>query len=192
VAVSCVPASGTLFEVGVTTVTCTAFDARHNTATSTFDVIVRIDPHYLKGAVADQLNALIATSDKSTVKKLLKAIKDIEDSLAADLWADDFHLTQKGRTVFKEESEAVAQLMAISTPPSAVSQAIASLVEADRVLAQRAIDDATAASPTSSYLTTASNEMGLAVSSNASGAFRDAIKHYRKAWKAALKAQGLL
>jgi hypothetical protein len=80
--------------------------------------------------------------------------------------------------------------MAIEDPVVAVSQSIASLVEADRVLAQKAIDEATAANPTSSRLSTAASEMALASSSNASGEFRDAIKHYRMAWRAALAAQG--
>lgn len=40
VAVSCTPASGSTFDVGSTTVTCTAKDSRKNTATSTFNVIV--------------------------------------------------------------------------------------------------------------------------------------------------------
>jgi hypothetical protein len=41
VGVTCVPASGALFALGHTTVTCSAQDAAHNVATSTFDVDVR-------------------------------------------------------------------------------------------------------------------------------------------------------
>ena len=41
VAVSCAPASGTTFALGTTTVTCSASDASGNTATSTFNVLVR-------------------------------------------------------------------------------------------------------------------------------------------------------
>jgi hypothetical protein len=41
VSVTCAPASGTVFAVGHTTVTCTAQDATHNVAHSTFDVEVR-------------------------------------------------------------------------------------------------------------------------------------------------------
>ncbi|MCE9541316.1 HYR domain-containing protein [Candidatus Kaiserbacteria bacterium] len=40
VSTSCVPASGSLFALGTTTVTCTAHDVAFNWATSTFDVIV--------------------------------------------------------------------------------------------------------------------------------------------------------
>lgn len=40
VAVNCLPASGSWFNVGSNTVTCTAKDSRNNTATSTFQVIV--------------------------------------------------------------------------------------------------------------------------------------------------------
>ena len=41
VAVTCLPASGTTFALGHTTVTCSAQDAAHNSSTSTFDVNVR-------------------------------------------------------------------------------------------------------------------------------------------------------
>src|SRR6202035_3556593 len=41
VAVSCLPASGGLFPLGPTTVTCTSHDAAGNTASSTFTVLVR-------------------------------------------------------------------------------------------------------------------------------------------------------
>jgi hypothetical protein len=40
VTVTCAPASGSTFQAGATAVTCTAEDARHNTATSTFNVNV--------------------------------------------------------------------------------------------------------------------------------------------------------
>jgi hypothetical protein len=40
-AVSCLPASGTLFALGTTTVTCTSHDAAGNTASSSFTVLVR-------------------------------------------------------------------------------------------------------------------------------------------------------
>jgi HYR domain len=52
VATACAPASGSQFAVGTTTVTCTASDARGNTATGSFDVEV-------KGAVV-QLEDLLA------------------------------------------------------------------------------------------------------------------------------------
>jgi hypothetical protein len=43
VGVVCTPASGSLFAVGTTTVTCTAMDNASNTASTTFDVIVDLD-----------------------------------------------------------------------------------------------------------------------------------------------------
>src|SRR6185369_5193496 len=44
VAVNCSPASGSFFAAGITTVTCSATDAHHNTATDDFDVEVVIPP----------------------------------------------------------------------------------------------------------------------------------------------------
>jgi hypothetical protein len=55
VAVECSPASGSMFEIGTTQVTCTASDAAGNDANATFDV-------HVKGA-AEQLEDLSAAVD---------------------------------------------------------------------------------------------------------------------------------
>jgi lysophospholipase L1-like esterase len=44
VAISCAPASGTLFPIGTTKVTCTAVDARQRTDTCSFNVVVQTIP----------------------------------------------------------------------------------------------------------------------------------------------------
>jgi hypothetical protein len=192
VEVTCVPASGSLFEVGITEVTCSATDASGNTAVVAFDVIVRINPQYLKGAVADALNALLPTGDKKNDKLILKAILDIEEGLAPEHWQDETHLSAAGRAAFREDGQAIQHLSSIVDPPAAILQAIADLVASDRALAETAIADATATAPDSPHLVDAAAEMDLAADSLASGEPADAVRHYRKAWKWALKASGLL
>ena len=64
--VSCVPASGTTFAIGATTVTCTARDAANNTSTCAFTVTVDVrDPQRPlliaeAGATNQQMNAVLA------------------------------------------------------------------------------------------------------------------------------------
>ena len=56
VAVSCLPASGSLFALGSTTVTCSANDAAGNTASSTFAVLVRDTTSPTINARADKIS----------------------------------------------------------------------------------------------------------------------------------------
>jgi X-Pro dipeptidyl-peptidase len=61
--VACTPASGALFPVGTTTVTCTATDAHGNTASDTFDVTVTLideDDGDVGGEVPATLNLSVA------------------------------------------------------------------------------------------------------------------------------------
>jgi len=78
---ACAPASGSLFPVGTTTVTCTATDASGNTATASFQVTV-------KGALTqiDDLISLVqglnlpAGLTNSLVNKLGNARDSLDDS----------------------------------------------------------------------------------------------------------------
>ena len=71
---SCVPASGSLFAIGDTTVACTAKDASGNTATASFTV-------HVAGA-AEQLAALRSHVASLGLKKLVAATLDLELQLA--------------------------------------------------------------------------------------------------------------
>ena len=55
--VSCAPASGSAFDLGTTTVTCTASDASSNTSSATFDVTVTLATPTLTGTWAKPLDA---------------------------------------------------------------------------------------------------------------------------------------
>ena len=61
--VSCVPASGTRFMIGDTTVTCTATDVDDNTATASFIVRVIDDQRPVLGAVDDQAVTIARDGD---------------------------------------------------------------------------------------------------------------------------------
>lgn len=75
VPVACVPASGSVFAPGATTVTCSATDARGNTGHATFAVTVR--------SAADQLGDLVGQVSgvgpgKSLVRKAKRAQSELE------------------------------------------------------------------------------------------------------------------
>ncbi len=123
-----------------------------------------------------------------------KVIKHIQKSLDDKYWEDDSHLTKKGKKVFEEEEKAVKELMKIEKKDSSVSPAIGFLVEADRLLAQIAIDDAVAAGGDAKKIAKAEKEIAKAEKEIAiaqkdidKGKYDKAIDHYRKAWEHAQK-----
>ena len=89
--------------------------------------------------------ALQDDTDKNTDKKINKAIKHIEHSLKAKLWDDENTLdVKKGKKVFDEEAKAVKQLTKIlkkadDSTTTAITAAITTLVNVDRMLAQEVI-----------------------------------------------------
>lgn len=136
----------------------------------------------IKSGVRDYLATLLPSSDKKTVKILEKAIKHLEKSLADELWEDNYHLSSKGIKVFEEEKTAVHELMKISD--LGVSASIHALVEADRMLAEIAIDEAVNEKDKAK----AEGEMDKALDMISDGDYDKAIEHYKQAWHQATKA----
>lgn len=138
----------------------------------------------IKSGVRDDLATLLSSGsgDKKTVKILEKAIKHLEKSLADELWEDNYHLSSKGIKVFEEEKTAVHELMKINELD--VSTSIDALVEADRMLARIAIDEAVNEKDEAK----AEGEMDKALDERDNGNFDKAIEHYKQAWHHATKA----
>jgi hypothetical protein len=137
-----------------------------------------------KEMVRDLLAGLLPTGSAATDNRLDKAIRHLDKSLAADLWADESHLARKGAKVFDEEEKAVDELMKIAEPPAEVTAAIAALVAADELLAQTAIDEAADGREKNAALA----EMAKAAEELARGRPDKAIGHYKKAWQHATRA----
>jgi hypothetical protein len=80
--VTCLPASGSTFPIGQTTVTCTAKDTRNNTATKTFKVTV-LGAHDQIQALRALVNSASELNTKQTkfLKFVLLASLDISDYL---------------------------------------------------------------------------------------------------------------
>ena len=141
----------------------------------------------LKESTVEALLALLPTGDNKIDKRIDRAVKDIQKSLADNFWEDDSHLTSKGKKVFDKEKNAVKKLMKIKNDLD-VSEAITLLVEADRTLAQVAIDDAVGAGGDGKKIAKADKEMAKAQKDINKGKYDKAIHHYKKAWEHAQKA----
>ena len=182
---SCVPASGSLFPLGPTTVDCDAVDASGNPAVQTHFTVTVLSARAVKQAVLAQLQALAAV-DPGTAKKIVMAIDHLQKSVDSSAWVDGMHL-RKGRgadTVFSEEKATVKELRGIRNPSAGLAAGIAgwidSLVAADRTLATTAISEG----GSTRDLARANDELARGDTDRGNGKFDLAIDHYRNAWKA--------
>ena len=141
-----------------------------------------------KTSALSALQAIGPTGSNDTDKKINEAIKKVTSSLARPNWVDDNHIDgREAEKIFTDEKAAVTQLMGIKgTVPAGATAAIQYLLEADRILAQTAIDDAVGGKP--KPLAEAAKEMQKALDSIAKGDFDNAIDHYKHAWQQAQKA----
>ncbi|MBW1752540.1 MAG: hypothetical protein JRJ46_05445, partial [Deltaproteobacteria bacterium] len=101
-------------------------------------------------AAIDALSELLTTGgDDKTDKKIEKAIKHIEKSLAPELWGCGSTLTKKGKKVFDEDKKAVKELKKIIKDKDAdenvkntAFEAIGYLITANLGIASTAVDEA--------------------------------------------------
>lgn len=106
----------------------------------------------------------------------------IQSSLDRPNWADANHIDgREADKVFKDEHDAVAQLMGIKPGiPAGAMQSITDLLAADRLLAQTLINDKAGGDP--AKLATANKEMAAAQTEITKGHYDKAIDHYKNAW----------
>jgi len=166
-------------------------DGGHGSDSLVVDVLRR-PPQLAKEFAVDWLTALLPSGDKKTDHRIETAVKHLAKSLAADLWIDESHLTDRGKKAFDEERKAVKELMKIveaGGPLAGDAQAIINdLVIADETLAQTAIDEAITAGGNAKEIAKAQKEMAKALDELAKGHYNHAIKKYKKAWEHAHKA----
>lgn len=177
---------------GSRTIVVTVTDDDLGSGTDSAGIFVST-PRSLKQDALDRANALLATASKPDQGKLKDVVKEITASLDSSRWLDDLHLSKtKGQEVFDHEKIAMQRLMDLlkgsSIPDTAIQPIIDDLLNADRILAQTAIDDAIAAGGKPAKITQAQNEMALAASEAAAGRYDHAIDHYKAAWKRAQDA----
>ena len=200
--------------VGDTTVVWTATDDSYNPASAT-QVVTVLNATTLgaKDVMAEAKDVLedLVGSDKHSSKDLDKAIKHLDMAMEDDSWinGDPPRLEEKkGKRVFDEGKGAIKSLMKIikgkgktSDPAIAddVLDVILRLVEADRLLAETALDDARAAldalepgdkkaKKVAKEIASAEKELAKAQQDLDKGKFDKAIDGFKKAWEHAQQA----
>jgi hypothetical protein len=140
--VTCAPASGSKFPIGVTTVTCTAADTATpaNTASCTFTVTVR-SPRMLQQYVLDQLVILRADQSDRSIASLNWGIAYLNIALGNTYWLNETHLTHNiGNQVFYQDKQAITALSkvinATKTKNPALSTALQDLLNLKRLSTQ--------------------------------------------------------
>jgi len=139
----------------------------------------------IKENVLGDLTGLLAgTRNKRDAHTLNEAIKHLGKSLDWSFWVDGNHVDPKdGDKVFKEESDAVGGLKELAKNGLSTQDYIASLVGADRLLAQTAINDALADTGNPKEVAKALDELAKGDKEAGSGKPVEAIDHYCKAWQ---------
>ncbi len=189
-AVVCVPASGAVFPIGQSTVTCTATDADGSSATCSFTVTVQ-GAQAARRSVLEELKALRATiSDRETRWRLDAAIAHLTSSLSSEFWIDEIRLQRKhGDRVFQHGLSAVRNLCQLTRDrKSGLSDAVVEglvdrLVRADRLLAIVAIEDAVAAGVRDQKIEQAQKWVARGDADAAHELCRGGLQEYRQAWK---------
>ena len=147
-------------------------------------------PRDLKERTWTELVALLPTGDMNTDKRINKAIDRIEQSLNPAWWVSNTEINNK--KVFDRERQAVVQLelvVASGAPEAGDAQfAIDLLVEADRRLAQAAIDAAIVGGGDPGKIAQAQAQMAAAAADVADGRYNEAVNHYKSAWDKATEA----
>jgi hypothetical protein len=190
--VTCVPASGSTFSIGTTTVVCTATDAAGNSAGCGFWVTV-LGARGVKQNVLAELTALQASLPASRGEerqRMKRAIGYLAASLEPRFWVDETHVQAVGGGLaITEEARAVDELQAVmhwrhSLAPDAVLQPlILRVVKSDRLLATVSIQDATAEGVDAQRIRRAQAEATKGDSDASASRYAEAIGHYGDAWQ---------
>ncbi len=143
-----------------------------------------------KEAARDELEALLGELPTEKLEKpLVKAITKINESLASHAWQTDSSVgLDGGGKVFAKEGAAVATLIKLADGLSmgsalvTIEAAMQSLVNADRILVESALGEASGDTTAAEAALQAADALWRA------GNLKDAIKGYKEAWELARAA----
>lgn len=188
-----VPPSGSLFPIGITTISCTATDSVGNIGSCAFPVTV-LGARGVKQNVLGELTTLRSgVTNPDAIEKLDQAIASLTASLVASLWQDQTHLSiEKVAWVFQQEKNAVTklrQLLQFSEDVishAAIQSAIDRILKSDRLLAVIAIAEAKTAGNAQKKLDQAMEHLAQGDEAFQKGNYEPAIEHYRNAYQHAL------
>ncbi len=192
----CVPASGSTFPIGTTTVHCDATDSSGNSTSCDFTVtVLGARPAKLK-ILAELVILRAGVANSPDQKQLDKSIDALVSATEASAWIDENHLVSKsGSRIFNLEKTAVQNLKKIiNNPRGPVADELlldwmARLVSVDRLLAQISVEEAASIGGPPQKIAEARELIAKADDAAADGRPTVAIGHYRTAWKRAIDLQ---
>ena len=144
--------------------------------------------------VRNTLAALLPSGDRKIDQALQKAVAKLDQGLSPDFWQlpEGNHLSTQGEKAFHRLRDAIRELRKLSAPPTAITEAIDTLMWVGRTLAEQAIAEATAAGGNAKQLTKANRELTKAQQDLAKQRPDLAFSHYEEAWEAAQSALGVV
>ena len=189
----CTPASGSVFPIGNTLVSCIATNAAGSANSCSFTVTV-LGSLGSKQDVLSELTSLLRGVNEQQIAALLnEAINHLSNALDNNLWIDQTHLQPKGgQKIFNEEKNAVNQLRVImqqkdnSIPAAVLKSVIDRIVKSDRLLAVVEIQAAQASGAGAARIDEDNKELTKGDTDIAEGKYESGIEHYRNAWMHAL------
>jgi hypothetical protein len=188
--ITCAPASGSVFPIGRTTVTCTATDGDGLSSTCSFTVTVR-GARGVHQQVLAELTALRArVRDRDDLRSLDEGITHLRGTVSAALWLDETHLRRNsGEIVFHEDKQVVKKLCdlikskKINLSVAVLQGPVDRIFRADRLLAFVAIQDAIRAGESQKKIDQAQKFLAKGDAEAAEERCSNAIEDYRNAWK---------
>jgi len=192
--VKCVPASGTWFPIGTTTVLVKATDSSGNSAFCNFQVTVL----GAQGVISNLVSELIALRNNVNYQPdyvgLSGAISNLQQSLAPALWIDQTHLDKtSGGMVFTKDIAAVQSLLKLMKDKHGTISnvvllgSIKRLVKADYLLALVSINDVTKARKSPLNLNGAMEALVRGDEEAVRAQYGAAIGYYQNAWNLATR-----
>lgn len=141
-------------------------------------------------AVIDHLGSLLPATDRPTTRRIERAIDRLTDSLDQTLWDNGFFLDEDaGDRVFVRHRQAVRDLTRINEPDGGpVHAAIDEIAAIDAEIATLVLDVSIANSGDAKDIATARADLDDAASALADGLPDQALQHFRKAWRAAVRS----
>ena len=185
VAVTCSPASGETFAIGVTTVDCQAIDSSFNTGVGSFIVTVS---DLVETSVRDELQAIndalgdIDGLNRKDARRVAQAQRALDRADRNSYWQDgDNSLSlNRGHSAMSQLTKAVAQLDRVDNP--AVELLVQDLLDQMRALSQSAIDAAIDGGGSTFFIDWAQHALESGNSAAGTGAFTTAAYWYRASW----------
>jgi hypothetical protein len=179
----CAPPAGSIFPIGITTVTCVATDANGVTARGSFTVTIRA-PRIIVRRIITGLTGLVGTfKDAGDRAKLSAALDKLNAVAASPAWLDSGHLIRgSSKAVFDGERAAAKLLTELLARPLTATQRMAltdflwRINASNRVLVFIALDEAPLRGVSAANIALAKAEFDKGDDNLAVGRFADAIR----------------